>query len=215
MLTIPASNGIYNMESLSGGTYHELTLVPKGTISADISVQIRRMAADSFEQYSNYTINTPVTFLLAGSIEEVRIITTNSSGTGTIQAEVTSREQGVLDTFPRGRAYIQSIARAFPAGVSLITVGRPNLNFIEIQNRDSQAVYFWHGRFPTSLAQTAYLPLDPTTWTAQQLLDAATFIAAYGEKVGAGERYSPRTAQTGPLYSYVASNTAIAHVMVG
>lgn len=143
MLTIPAINGVYSMESLSGGTYHELTLVPKGTISADISVQIRRMAADSFEQYSNYTINTLVTFLLAGSIEEVRIITTNSSGTGTIQAEVTSREQGVLDTFPRGRAYIQSIARVFLAGVALITSGRPNLNFIEVQNRDAQAIYFW------------------------------------------------------------------------
>lgn len=63
MLTISAIKGEYRLKSLSGGTYHELTLVTKGTISADISIQVRREAADVFEQYSNYTARTPTTFI--------------------------------------------------------------------------------------------------------------------------------------------------------
>ena len=215
MLTITATNGEYKLKSLSGGTYHELTLVTKGTISADISIQVRREAADVFEQYSNYTVRTPSTFVIAGSVLEVKLVITNSIGSGSIVAELVSKDAGVPDTFTRGRVYVQSIARVFTAGVSLITQGRPNLNFIEIQNRDSQAIFFWHGLVPTDITQVAYLPIDITTWTAQQKLDAATFMTTYGEKVDAGARYVPRCAQTGPLYSYVAANTAIAHVMVG
>ena len=215
MLTITAINGEYKLKSLSGGTYHELTLVTKGTISADISLQVRREAADVFEQYSNYTVRTPTTFIITGSVLEIKLVVTNSVGSGSIVVELVSKDEGIPDTFTRGRAYVQSIARVFTAGVSLITQGRPNLNFIEIQNRDSQAVFFWHGLVPTDVTQVAYLPIDITTWTAQQKLDAATFIATYGEKIDAGTRYAPRCAQTGPLYSYVAANTAVAHVMVG
>ena len=215
MLTISAINGEYKLKSLSGGTYHELTLVTKGTISADISIQVRREAADVFEQYSNYTVRTPITFVITGSVLEVKLVIANSVGSGSIAVELVSKDEGVPDTFTRGRAYVQSIARVFTAGVSIITQGRPNLNFIEIQNRDSQAIFFWHGLVPTDVTQVAYLPIDITTWTAQQKLDAATFIATYGEKVDAGTRYAPRCAQTGPLYSYVAANTAVAHVMVG
>ena len=215
MLTISAINGEYKLKSLSGGTYHELTLVTKGTISADISIQVRREAADVFEQYSNYTVRTPTTFMITGSVLEIKLVVTNSVGSGSIVVELVSKDEGLPDTFTRGRAYVQSIARVFVAGVSLTTQGRPNINFIEIQNRDSQAIFFWHGLVPTDVTQVAYLPIDVTTWTAQQKLDAATFIATYGEKIDAGARYAPRCAQTGPLYSYVAANTAVAHVMVG
>ena len=69
--------------------------------------------------------------------------------------------------------------------------------------------------FPTGVAQTDYLALDTSSWTAQQKADAITFTTTYGEKIDAGARYAPRCAQTGPLYSYVAANTAVAHVMVG
>lgn len=71
------------------------------------------------------------------------------------------------------------------------------------------------GTISADITQVAYLPIDITTWTAQQKLDAATFITTYGEKIDAGARYATRCAQTGPLYSYVAANTAVAHVMVG
>lgn len=161
MLTIPAINGEYKLKSLSVGTYHELTLVTKGTISADISIQVRREAADVFEQYSNYTVRTPTTFMTTGSVLEIKLVVTNSVGSGSIVVELVSKDEGLPDTFTRGR---------------------PNLNFIEIQNRDSQVIFFWHGLVPTDVTQTVYLPIDVTTWTAQQKLDAATFITTYGEK---------------------------------
>lgn len=215
MKNIPNIDGVYYLQSLSGGTYHELTMVPKGTVNAEISVAIRRDGADSFEQLTNYLLTTPTTLEIAGSIIEVRITTSNTTGTGVIFTQLISKDSGIFDSISRSRAYVQSIARVFPAEVALVTPGRPHLNYVAIQNRDNQAVYFWHGQFPTNIAQTAYLPLDPTTWTAQQKLDAATFISTYGEKIAAGERYEPNVAQTGPLYSYVPSLTAIAHVMVG
>lgn len=59
MLTIPAVNGIYTLESLSGGTYHELTLVPRGTISADISVQTGPL-------YSYVASNNAVAHVMVG-----------------------------------------------------------------------------------------------------------------------------------------------------
>lgn len=67
----------------------------------------------------------------------------------------------------------------------------------------------------TFVAQTTYLPLDPISWTAQQKIDAGLFIHTYGEAVAAGASYEPNVAKTGPLYSYVAANTAKAHVKVG
>lgn len=110
---------------------------------------------------------------------------------------------------------MQSIAREYQAGVALVSQGRPRLNYVAVQNRDQQTIYFWHGLVPTSFAQLTYLPLDPATWTAQQKLDAGVFIQTYGEAIAAGASYEPNLAQTGPLYSYVAANTAKAHVKVG
>ena len=80
-----------------------------------------------------------------------------------------SRETGIPDSVSRSRAWVQSIARQFASGiVNLVTPGRPHLNTLAMQNRDNQAVYFWHGLFHTSVAQADYLPLDHTAWTAQQ-----------------------------------------------
>lgn len=47
------------------------------------------------------------------------------------------------------RSDVQSVARTFPQGVSLVTSGRPNLRYIAIQNRDNKDVYFWHGEMPS------------------------------------------------------------------
>lgn len=215
MLSIPAINGEYKLECESNSTYHELTMVPKGTINAFITVFIRHQGADAYEQLSNYLITVPTTIEITGTLEDVKVVTANTTGSGTIFAQLVSRDVGVQDSASKSRAYVQSIARVFPNSVHLVTPGRPYLNTVVIQNRDNQAVYFWHGLFPTDISQTGYLPLDPTNWTAQQKLDAATFIVTYGEKIAAGERYEPHVAQTGPLYSYVESLTAVAHVMVG
>lgn len=59
MLTIPAINGVYSMESLSGGTYHELTLVPKGVITVDVSVQTGPL-------YSYVASNNAVAHVMVG-----------------------------------------------------------------------------------------------------------------------------------------------------
>lgn len=215
MLNIPATNGEYVIDCLSAGTYHELTLVPKGTFSAFITVYARRQGADVYDQLSNYLITVPTTIEIAGTLEDVKITLTNATGTGVLFTQLMSRETGIPDSVSRSRAWVQSIARQFAGGaVSLVTPGRPHLNTLTIQNRDNQAVYFWHGLFPTGVAQTAYLPLDPTDWTAQQKADAIIFITTYGEKIDAGEKYEPHVAHAGPLYSYAAT-TAVAHVMVG
>lgn len=215
MLNIPAINGEYKLECESNGTYHELTLVPKGTITAFITVFTRHQGADTYEQLSNYLITVPTTIEIAGTLEDVKIVTASTTGSGTIFVQLVSRDIGVQDSNSKSRAYVQSIARVFPSAVYLVTPGRPHLNTVVIQNRDNQAIYFWHGLFPADIVQTVYLPLDPADWTAQQKLDAAAFILTYGEKIAAGERYEPHVAQTGPLYSYVPSATAVAHVMVG
>lgn len=67
----------------------------------------------------------------------------------------------------------------------------------------------------TGITQTAYLPIDPVSWSAAQKTAAATLIQAYGEKIDAGATYEPHMAQTGPLYSCVATGNAVAHVKVG
>ena len=51
--------------------------------------------------------------------------------------------------------------------------------------------------------------------TVQVLIEAGMKINANGEKISPGETYEPHMAQTGPLYSCVASGSAIAHVKVG
>ena len=120
--------------------------------------------------------------------------------------------------YPNGaaRATIQSIARTFPEGVALVTLGRPSIKAIAIQNRDNKAVYFWHGVLRAGvLGDGAELAADPTAWTSQQRNDAVTFINTYGEKVDAGQIVEPAIAHAGRLYSCVPVGTAIAHVKDG
>jgi hypothetical protein len=114
------------------------------------------------------------------------------------------------------RAQVQSYARIYPEGVSLVTPGRPSLKSVSIQNRDNKTIYFWHGRMPSgTTGQGAFLPVDPVQWTAQQKLDAATMMLTYGEAIAASQTYEPRIAQTSALYSYVTVGTAVAHVKAG
>ena len=114
------------------------------------------------------------------------------------------------------RADVQSFARIYPEGVSLVTPGRPSLKSVSIQNRDNKIIYFWHGRMPSgATGQGPYLPVDPAQWTAQEKLDAAAMMLVYGEAIAAGQTYEPRVAQTSALYSYVTVGTAVAHVKAG
>lgn len=120
--------------------------------------------------------------------------------------------------YPDGsaRATIQSIARTFPQGVALVTLGRPAIKAIAIQNRDNKAVYFWHGVLRAGvLGDGVELPADPVAWTEQQRQDAVTFVTAYGEKIDAGASNEPVTAHAGRLYSCVPVGTAICHVKEG
>lgn len=114
------------------------------------------------------------------------------------------------------RADVQSFARIYPEGISLVTPGRPSLKSVSIQNRDNKIIYFWHGRMPGgTTGQGAYLPVDPAQWTAQEKADAAAMMLVYGEAIAAGQTYEPRVAQTSALYSYVTVGTAVAHVKAG
>jgi hypothetical protein len=114
------------------------------------------------------------------------------------------------------RASVQSYARTYPEGVNLVTPGRPSLKSIAIQNRDNKTIYFWHGRVPSGITgQGPFLPIDPAQWTAQEKLDAAAMMLAYGEAIAAGQTYEPRVAQTSALYSYVTTGSAVAHVKAG
>lgn len=114
------------------------------------------------------------------------------------------------------RADVQSFARIYPEGVSLVTPGRPSLKSVAIQNRDNKIIYFWHGRMPSgTTGQGQYLPVDPAQWTEQEKVDAAAMMLVYGEAIAAGQTYEPRVAQTSALYSYVTVGTAVAHVKAG
>lgn len=211
------TNGTYTLDSDSAGTYHELLASFVGTVTCKVAVRLRRQANTAWEQVTSQPVDATVfaAGILLGTIFALELTVTEFSGTGYAEVELVSREVGNPDNMSRSRANIQSIARVYPAGVSLVTPGRPRLNYQSVQNRDTQAIYFWHGLVPTDITQTAYLPIDPSTWTAGQKTAAATFVQTYGEKVDAGTTYEPHMAQTGPLYSCVATGTAIAHVKVG
>lgn len=217
MIKIPATSGSYYIDSGSNGTYHELVAKFVGQFTGVATVYVQRQGSETWEQYNSFPLDITIlsSGIVLGSVARARIDLTQASGSGYAEVTLTSREYGVPDNMAKGRAYVQSLAREYPAGVSLVTPGRPRLNYVSIQNRDQQAVYFWHGLVPTSFAQLTYLPLDPATWTAQQKLDAGVLIQTYGEAIAAGASYEPNLAQTGPLYSYVAANTAKAHVKVG
>lgn len=217
MIRIPAANGVYELECDSNGTYHEIVAKLVGTFEAKVSVSILRLGSSQVELLNSLPVDISVVSsgLIFGTLEKIFITISEASGAGFAEVTLTSREVGVPDNMSRSRSYVQSIARVYPAGVSLVSAGRPRLNYVAVQNRDNQTIYFWHGLVPTSIAQVSYLPLDPVDWTAQQRTDAGAFIQAYGESVAAGASYEPNVAQTGPLYSYVASNSAKAHVKVG
>lgn len=217
MIQIPAVNGTYELECDSNGTYHEIVAKLVGTFTAKVSVSILRLGSSQLELLNALPIDVNVVSsgLIFGTVEKVYITISEASGSGHAEVTLTSREVGVPDNMSRSRSYVQSIAREYPTGISLVSPGRPRLNYVAVQNRDNQAIYFWHGLVPTSLAQTAYLPLDPASWTAQQRTDAGAFVQAYGEVVAAGASYEPNVAQTGPLYSYVSASSAKAHVKVG
>lgn len=217
MIRIPAVDGTYELECDSNGTYHEIVAKLYGTFAAKASVSILRLGSSQVELLNSLPVDVSVVSsgLIFGSLEKVLVTISEASGSGYAEVTLTSREVGVPDSMARSRAYVQSIAREYPAGVALVSQGRPRLNYVAVQNRDQQTIYFWHGLVPTSMDQTSYLPLVPDTWTAQQKLDAGVFIRTYGEAIAAGASYEPNLAQTGPLYSYVAANTAKAHVKVG
>lgn len=217
MIKIPAVNGSYQLISNSNGTYHELVAKLVGSFAGQAVIYVQRLGSETWEQYNSFPLDVSIltSGLVIGSVAKIRIDLTLATGSGYAEVTLTSRDTGVPDNIAKGRAYVQSIARQYPAGVALVTPGRPRLSYVAIQNRDSQSIYFWHGLVPTNINQTAYLPLDPASWTAQQRADAATFIQTYGEQLTAGSRYEPNVAQTGPLYSLVPSGSAIAHVKVG
>ena len=217
MLKIPAADGTYQIASGSNGTYHELVAKLVGSFAGQAIIYVQRLGSETWEQYNSFPLDVSIltSGLVLGSVAKIRIDLTQASGTGYAEVTLTSRDTGIPDNIAKGRAYVQSIARVYPTGVALVTPGRPRLSYVAIQNRDNQSIYFWHGLVPTDINQTAYLPLDPATWTVGQKTAAATFIQTYGEELATGSRYEPNVAQTGPLYSLVPSGTAIAHVKVG
>jgi len=111
---------------------------------------------------------------------------------------------------------LRSLARLYPAGINLLTIGRPDLLYIRIQNRGSNSVYFWHGRVPEGAAGTGSdLPLNPADWTTTQLDNAKLLIEEYGEKIDSNEKWEPSVAHTGIVYSFVKASTNKSQVIIG
>lgn len=111
-------------------------------------------------------------------------------------------------------AHVQSVARDYPEGITIVSGARENLLSVTIQNRDNKAVYFWHGSI--KIGGVVY-PENPADWTPAQVLLAEAHLQAYGEKIDAGQYYQPNIAQRMQLYSFVphGSGVAKAHVKVG
>lgn len=115
-------------------------------------------------------------------------------------------------------AYVQSVARLYPEGVSLVSPKREGLLSVSIQNLDNKNIYFWHGTAYESLAAQAAgteLPLDPAIWTTTQRTNFALFVQEYGEVVTPGSSLEPNVAQRLQLYSVVPIGAAKAHVKIG
>lgn len=217
MIKIPAVNGVYELECESNGTYHELVAKIIGTFAGNVLVEVLKQGSASYESLSSSPVALGVVTgtAILGTLESARVTVSSATGTGYAEVQLISRDIGMPDSISRSRAYVQSIARLYPAGIALVTAGRPRLNYVSIQNRDATPMYFWHGLVPTNINQTEYLPIDPATWTALQRTTAEDFIETYGERLAANERLEPNLAQTGPLYSFVPSGTSAAHVKVG
>jgi hypothetical protein len=86
---------------------------------------------------------------------------------------------------------IRSVGRVYGQGVTRVTVARPKVKYIEVQNRDNKAIYFWFGPIPIDVLdlEQGFFPDDPDT------------------SVG-----TPSTMQ---VYSYVETGSAVAHLFVG
>lgn len=111
---------------------------------------------------------------------------------------------------------LRSNARLYPSGLNLVTEGRPDLLYIRIQNRGSQAVKFWHGPVPRGATGTGTdLPLSISEWTTQERQDATTLIDNYGESIAPGSIWEPTVAHTGPVYSLVSGSTNRSQVITG
>lgn len=112
---------------------------------------------------------------------------------------------------------LQSLAREYPGTISLVNEGRPDMLYIRIQNRDNNAVYFWHGRIPSGpTGQGPWLDEDPENWTAQETTDAESLFENFGERIAPGEIWEPRIAQTDTVYSLGAGSAPNqSHVVVG
>lgn len=98
---------------------------------------------------------------------------------------------------------LQSLAREYPGTITIITEGRPDLLYIRIQNRDNNAVYFWHGSIPAGpTGQGGYmLAVNPEDWTAQEVADAESLLTNFGEKIAPDEIWEPSCAHTGRVYA--------------
>lgn len=188
-----------------------------GTVSLEVSA-----LGNVFVPMDN-AVPLPATMIAAGTYDApshhgmaTRGRVTFSGIVGAAYARVVFwRDESAGDEFAP-RALVQSVRRVVPDAVILVTEGRPNIKSIAIQNRDNQAIYFWHGKmYAGQNGDGAELPLNVADWTVQQLADAKTLMLACGEKIDAGAFMEPMVAHSGRLYAVVASNTAIAHVKVG
>lgn len=111
---------------------------------------------------------------------------------------------------------LRSLARIYPAGVNLVTDGRPDLLYIRIQNRGQQGVRFWHGPVPSGVnGDGPDLPLDPSEWTPTESTDAEGFLTSFGEMIAPDQIWEPTVAHTGAVYSYVSGSTNNSHVVIG
>lgn len=109
---------------------------------------------------------------------------------------------------------MQSIARTYPSGVSLVTEGRADLLYIQAQNRGAGDIRFWFGPVPNAVGG-GNLPLDPITWTTAERTHAEGLIDDYGLSFSNREILELRVAPTGPVYSYNAGAPNNTHVLLG
>jgi len=112
---------------------------------------------------------------------------------------------------------IRSVGRVYGQGVTRVTEARPRIKYIEVQNRDNKAIYFWFGPIPIDVLDLnqGFFPDDPADWTAQQQTDAGLVIKTYGLELVAGGSHSLGTPSTMQVYSYVETGSAVAHLFVG
>jgi hypothetical protein len=112
-----------------------------------------------------------------------------------------------------------SVAREYPEGVALVSLGRPDLASVAIQNLDAtKSVKFWHGLIPVDPLDpegSGYLEQDPTSWTSTEISQAVATLSTFGETVGPGQYLEPFLTPNQEVYSYVETGTVKAHVKEG